>query len=126
VSEGVGPLNKGFAEAKPRGDYMVVRFSWLPIIVSGTIISACLCGLPVLAAPTAGTINFTPPLANAKTIQVTETVWEAQNGSTPGPLRQTRTMAFRIQRPDKFWVGWKENDPTKPATYDVLFPMGQR
>ena len=59
---------------------------------------------------------MTPPLATAKTIQVTEIVWEAQNGSTPGPLRRAGTMTFRVERPDRFRVDWKESDPSKPMS----------
>lgn len=98
---------------------MIVHFCRFPTTVFGAIISAGLPGLPTLAAPPGGTINFTPPLASAKTIQVTETVWEAQNGSTPGPLRKGGVMTFRIKRPNQFRVGWKEGNSTKPASYSV-------
>ncbi len=76
-------------------------------------------GLQVLSAAAEPTINFTPPLAAAKTIQVTERVWGAADGPTPGPLHPVGTMTFRIQRPDKFRVEMKESDPTKPATYCI-------
>lgn len=101
---------------------MIARFSRSPMIVPGTLISACLSGLPLwpaFAAPAGGTTNFTSPLAVAKTIQVTEIVWEAQNGPTPGPLQRGGTMTFRIERPNKFRVEWKESDPTKPVVYYV-------
>lgn len=98
---------------------MVARFTRFPMIVSGAMVSACFSGLSVLAAPAGVTLNFTPPLATAKTIQVTEVVWEAQNGPTPGPLQKAGTMTLRIERPDKFRVEWRETNPTKPVSYTI-------
>ena len=98
---------------------MVARFPRFSRMVSSAMISACLSGLPSHAAPVGGTIHLTPPLAGAKTIQVTETVWEAQDGPTPGPLQKGGVMTFRIERPDKFRVEWKDSNPTKPMSYDI-------
>ncbi|MGI4792173.1 MAG: LolA family protein [Janthinobacterium lividum] len=95
---------------------MVYRSFFFLMFVGGTVVSAC---LPCFAAPTGTTINFTPPLASAKTIQVTEVVWEAQNGPTPGPLQKGGTITFHIQRPDKFRVEWKESNPSKLMSYYV-------
>ena len=118
VSAPVGPLNKGFAKAEAIGDYMVPLLLH-PRIASSVAILAWLSGFQAFAAPTGGKINFTPPLATAKTIQVTEVVWEAKNGLTPGPLHQSASMTFRIQRPDKFRVEMKESTLTKPASYFI-------
>lgn len=98
---------------------MVIRLSQLSMVVLSVGVSAWLSGPHALAAPGGTAINFTPPLATAKTIQVTEVVWEAQNGSTPGPLRRTGTMTLRIERPDKFRVEWKEISPSRPGAYYV-------
>lgn len=98
---------------------MILRFSRFSMIVSGAVVSAYLAGLPILAAPAGATVNFTPPLATAKTIQVTEVVWEAQNGPTPGPLQKSGTMIFRIERPDKFRVEMKQSKPGQPVPYYV-------
>jgi len=95
---------------------MVARFSRLPMIMCSVAVSSW---LPSLAGPTGGTINFTPPLAGAKTIQVTETVWEAQNGSAPGPLQKGGTMTFRIERPDRFRVEMKASRPDQTASYYI-------
>jgi outer membrane lipoprotein-sorting protein len=116
VSCAVGLLSIGFAEAKALGDYMVVRFFRLSMILSSVVVSAW---LPSDAAPTGGTINFTPPLTSAKTIQVTETVWEAQNGSTPGPLQKGGIITFRIERPDRFRVEMKPSSPGQPTSYYI-------
>lgn len=94
---------------------MITRFV-LYSAVFGTIFPTCTASL---AAPSAGAITFTPPLAAAKTIQVTEIVWEAQNGPVPGPLRQAGTMTFRIERPAKFWVEWKDIHSPKLASYTI-------
>lgn len=88
---------------------MVIRRWFLSAAAFSIVVSA---SVPCLAAP-AGRINFTPPLASAKTIQVTETVWEAQNGATPGPLRKVGVMTFCIVRPDKFRVEMKSGSPAK-------------
>ncbi len=90
-----------------------------PMIALSIGITTWIPGLQTLAAPAVAKIHFTPPLATAKTIQVTEVVWEAKDGPTPGPLQKGGTMTFCIERPDKFRVGWKESDPTKPASYYV-------
>ena len=97
---------------------MVLRF-FLTLIVVGALAPAWLSGRRTLAAPVGTTMNFTPPLAAAKTIQVTEVVWEAKNGPTPGPLHQSVTMTFRIQRPDKFRVEMEESTLTKPTSYFI-------
>lgn len=94
---------------------MIIRHLFLSAAAFGIIVSA---SAPCLAAPT-GTISFTPPLANAKTIQVTETVWEAQNGSSPGPLRRAGVVTFRIVRPDKFRVEMKSGSPPKVTDFYV-------
>ena len=88
---------------------MVIRRWFLPAAASSIVVSA---SFSCLAAP-AGGVNFTPPLASAKTIQVTETVWEAQNGATPGPLRKAGIMTFCIARPDKFRMEMKSGSPAK-------------
>lgn len=88
-------------------------------VLSGTVIQTLIGGTCVLAAPDGVVMNITPSLATAKTIQVNEIVFEAQNGAVPGPLRRARTMSFRIERPNKFRVDWQENDPAKPASYYV-------
>ncbi len=98
---------------------MIASFSRRPIIVSGALLSACLSGFPVTAAPAGGAVKFTPPLASAKTIQVTETIWEAQNGPTPGPLEKSGTMTFRIERPNRFRVEMKADKPGQPMSYFV-------
>ena len=98
------------------GDYIAARLSFLSTLISTAIVSSC---LPSLAAPTEATLHFTPPLVSAKTIQVTEVVWEARNGPTPGPLQKGGTLTFRIERPDKFRVEWKESDPLKPMSYSL-------
>jgi len=90
-----------------------------PLFFAGIFALSWLSGLPIPAAPMGAAVAFTPLLGTAKTIQVTETVWEAENGPTPGPLRRAGTMTFRIERPDKFWVSWKENDPSKSISYTV-------
>lgn len=82
-------------------------------------VGVSLFGVPTLAAPASPAVSVTPPLTSAKTIQVTETIWEAQNGPTPGPLRLAGTMTFQIQRPDKFRVVFKETNPSKPVTYYI-------
>lgn len=112
----VRPLNIGSVEANAIGEYMVYRSSFFLMFVASTVVPAW---LPCFAAPTGATINFTPPLASAKTIQVKEVVWEAQNGPTPGPLKKGGIMTFHIQRPDKFRVEWKESNPSKPMSYFV-------
>ena len=78
-----------------------------------------LSGLPVLAAPTAQPVTFTPPLAAAKTIQVTETVWEAKNGPTPGPLQKAGAWTYSIERPNKFRVEMIKGSPGQPASLYV-------
>ncbi len=93
---------------------VICRFSLLAL-ASSLIASA---SLPCLAAP-AGRINFTPPLADAKTIQVTETVWEAQNGATPGSVRKAGTITFCIARPDKFWTEMKAGNPAKVTDFYI-------
>jgi outer membrane lipoprotein-sorting protein len=87
---------------------MVIRRLFLSAAALGIIVSA---SVPCRAAPVGVTI--TPPLASAKTIQVTETIWEAQNGATPGPLRKAGVMTFCIVRPDKFRVEMKSGSPAK-------------
>lgn len=79
--------------------------------------AALLSGRPLLAAPTP--IRITPPLASAKTIQVTETVWEAKNGPTPGPLQKAGVMTFFVERPNKFRGEMKQTKPGQPATLYV-------
>lgn len=44
---------------------------------------------------------------------MTETVWEAQNGPTPGPLQKAGVTTFCITRPDKFRVEMKSGNPAK-------------
>ena len=95
---------------------MVVRLLALSMIISSAVASAW---LPCCAAPAGATIHFTPPLTSAKTIQVTEVVWEAQNGSTPGPLQKGGTMTFRVERPNKFRVEMKEGTPSKIGSYEI-------
>ena len=97
---------------------MVIRIIFQMTALSIVILTS-LASIPVLAAPTGAAINFTPPLAAAKTIQVTEIVWEAQNGPTPGPLQKGGTMTFRIERPDKFRVEWKNSKPGQPMSYYI-------
>ena len=80
-----------------------------PMIALSIGVTTWMPGMQALAAPAVATINFTPPLATAKTIQVTEVVWEAKDGPTPGPLHQTVTLTFRVERPDKFRVEMKES-----------------
>jgi outer membrane lipoprotein-sorting protein len=92
---------------------------FLSVTVASAVVSACLFGISALAAPTGTAVNFTPPLAAARTIQVTEIVWEAQNGPTPGPLQKGGTMNFRIERPDKFRVEMKASRPGQPVSYDI-------
>jgi len=99
--------------------FLLPRLSLLAGVVPGVVALSWLSGLPVPAAPMGAAVAFTPPLGTAKTIQVTETVWEAENGPTPGPLRRAGTMTFRIERPGRFWVRWKGNDPSKPISYTV-------
>lgn len=99
--------------------FLLPRLSLLAGVVPGVVAWSWLSGLPAPAAPMGAAVAFTPPLGTAKTIQVTETVWEAENGPTPGPLRRAGTMTFRIERPGRFWVRWKENDPSKPISYTV-------
>ena len=94
---------------KALGNFMIIRCPYLLATASSLIVSA---SVPCLAAPPGGT-SFTPPLADAKTIQVTETVWEAQNGPTPGPLRRAGVMTFCITRPDKFRMEMKSGSPAK-------------
>lgn len=79
----------------------------------------CVSECQVSAAPMQVTTNFTPPLATAKTIQVTEVVWEAQSGSAPGTLQKGGTMTFLIQRPDKFRVEWKGKSSPKTVSYYI-------
>ena len=105
-----------FVDTNTLGEHMVYRSSFFSALAASAVVSAW---LPCSAAPSGATINFTPPLANAKTIQVTEVDWEAQNGPTPGPLQKGGTMTFQIQRPDKFRVEWKESKPSKPMSYDI-------
>ena len=95
---------------------MVYRSPFFSALAASAVVSAC---LPCSADPSGVTINFTPPLANAKTIQVTEVDWQAQNGPTPGPLQKGGTTTFQIQRPDKFRVEWKESSTSKPMSYDI-------
>ena len=90
-----------------------------PMIALSVGILAWLPGFQVLAAPPGGTIHFTPPLATAKTIQVTEVVWEAKNGPTPGPLHKSGIITFRIQRPDKFRVEMRQSNLAKPTSYFI-------
>ena len=90
-----------------------------PILISLSGLLLPLLAGASLAVPTVKTVTFTPPLAAAKTIQVTEIVWEAQNGPTPGPLRQAGKMTFRIEWPAKFWVEWKDVHSQKPASYTI-------
>lgn len=97
---------------------MVIRFP-LPWIVSIVFLSIWLSGYQVLAAPAGTTVNFTPPLNTAKTIQVTEILWEAQDGSTPGLLHKAGTMTFCIERPNKFRVDFNESNPAKPLSYYI-------
>lgn len=78
-----------------------------------------LSGRPLLAAPASKPITITPPLASAKTIQVTETVWEAKDGPTPGPLQKAGVMTFSIERPSKFRVEMKQSVPGQPASLYV-------
>jgi len=85
---------------------MVIERIFLPAAFSIIVSASC------LAVPT-GRVNFTPPLKSAKTIQVTETIWEAGDGSTPGPLRKAGTITFCIARPDKFRVEMKSGSPPK-------------
>ena len=86
------------------------------MVISSAVVSAW---LPGLAAPDVAAINFAPPLARAKTIQVTEIVWEAQNGPTPGPLQKGGTITFRIERPDRFRVEWKDSDASQVTSYSI-------
>ena len=95
---------------------MVARITFLSLFLSSTVVSA---GLPCFAAPPGAAINFTPPLASAKTIQVTEVVWEAKNGPTPGPLQKGGTKTYRIVRPDKFRVEWRGSIPVPTWSYFV-------
>ena len=90
-----------------------------PMMALSIGVTTWMPGMQALAAPAVATINFTPPLATAKTIQVTEVVWEARDGPTPGPLHQTVTLTFRVERPDKFRVEMKESGPAKPASYYI-------
>ena len=94
---------------------MVIRRVFVLAAASSLIVSA---SFSCLAAP-AGGINFTPPLATAKTIQVTETVWEAGNGSAPGPLQKGGVMTFCIVRPDKFRVKMTAGDSAKLSSFYV-------
>jgi len=88
-----------------------VRLPIFSVIASGTIVSAWLFSLPVLAAPAGATVNFTPPVADAKTIQVTMTEWRIKghqvNPRQPPPLQQASTTTYLIERPAKFRVEMK-------------------
>lgn len=83
------------------------------------LLFAALTEAVAFAAPSKSLVVFTPPLATAKTIQVTETTWEAQNGPTPGPLHLAGATTYRIERPNKFRVEWKATDPAAPAQQTV-------
>jgi len=73
---------------------------------SSIIVSSWLFGLPVFVAPSNETISFTPPLAHAKTIQVTEVIWKKGHTFDP-PLRRLSTTKYSIERPNKFRVDTK-------------------
>lgn len=100
---------------KDFGDSMVIRRSFLLAAASSLTVSA---SLPCLAAP-AGRVNFIPPLASAKTIQVTETVWEPQNRTAPSPLRKAGVITFCIARPDKFRTEMKAGHPAKVTDFYI-------
>ncbi len=94
---------------------MVIRRVFALAAASSMIVSA---SFSCLAAP-AGGMSFTPLLASAKTIQVTETVWELQNRSAPSPLRKAGVITFCIARPDKFRVEMKSSSPAKVTDFTV-------
>lgn len=98
---------------------MAVRSVCWGIIASCAAAAAWLSSPPALAAPAEAATGFTPPLAAARTIQVTEVIWEAANGPTPGPLHRTGTITFRIERPDKFRMDFRQDSASLPATYTV-------
>lgn len=94
---------------------MVIRRFSLLALASSLIASA---SVSCLAAPT-GRVNFTPPLADAKTIQVTETVWEPQNRYAPSPLRKAGVITLCIARPDKFRTEMKVGHPAKVTDFYI-------
>ena len=98
---------------------MLTRLSPLSALASSAVVSGWLSYLPAFAAPAGITIKFTPPLATAKTIQVTEIISQTKNTYKPGPLHQVVTATVRIKRPNKFRVEWRENSPSHPVTYSV-------
>ena len=98
---------------------MIIRSALYSAAFVSAVLLACTSSPSALTAPSPRAMTFTPPLAAAKTIQVTEIVWEAQNGPLPGPLHQAGTMTFRIERPAKFRVEWKDIHSPKPASYTI-------
>ena len=101
---------------------MTLRFLSSSVLLTASALltaSVLLFGRPLLAAPAPRPISLTPPLASAKTIQVTETVWEAKDGPTPGPLHKAGVWTYSIERPSKFRVEMKQILPGHPESLCV-------
>ena len=121
TSFAVRPLNNGLSAAEAVGDFMLSRLSFLSIMMLSIVGTVWLSGLPVLAAPSNATITFTPPLAQAKTIQVTEVMWKGR-GTVNSPFQRDKTIKFCIERPDKFRVDMKLDSVSAGANnYFVTF-----
>ncbi len=88
-------------------------------------------GSPSVATAKAKRIIFTPPVYGAKTIQVTEVMFEAElsqagRGIVYGPLLQTGTVTIHLQLPNNptsgDWltrVDWKESNLSKHGGYCI-------
>ena len=97
------------------------------LTIASAIAASGLWGSLALAAPAVTSIRFTPPLAAAKTIQVTEIVWEAQYGPAPEllhfapePLHLAAAITFRLKRPNKFQVVVLEPLIVEPRSFYVF------
>ena len=98
---------------------MVHRISFLPVMALSPALFICLFNRCAFSAPEQLRVNLTSPLSNAKTIQVTETIWEAQPGPTPGSLQRAGVLTFYIERPNKFRVEWKTSKSANPTSYYI-------
>ncbi len=116
----------------------------LTAMIFFAIFQVSLLSSPMVAAPTpkSSTIGkpkriiFTPPVYDAKTIQVTEVMYQAdlaetRSGIAYGPLLQTGTATLRMQLPrdptSDDWptrTDWQEKQPNKSSGYCIEAKSG--
>ena len=90
-------------------NFMVIRCPFLLATASSLIVSA---SFSCLAAP-AGRVTFIPPLASARTIQVTETVWEAAKWSHARPAAESGSDHFLHCSPGQVPTGDEVGQPSQ-------------